>query len=163
MLRVTKLLRGREVDATRVVDVVVLNFERRRHCHGTLLGTKGTRLLVAFAEPTPLHGGDGLLLDTGDIVEVAAEPEALLEIRATHRTTLARIAWALGDRHVPVQILSDRLRFRPDATLAALLRDLGGKAEAIVAPFDPEGGAYRSDAGAHHHHHREAAGKPSSP
>ena len=163
MLRVTKLLRGREVDVTRVVDVVVLNFERRRHCHGTLLGTKGTRLLVAFAEPTPLHGGDGLLLDTGDIVEVAAEPEALLEIRATHRTTLARIAWALGDRHVPVQILSDRLRFRPDATLAALLRDLGGKAEAIVAPFDPEGGAYRSDAGAHHHHHREAAGKPSSP
>ena len=163
MLRVTKLLRGREVDATRVVDVVVLNFERRRHCHGTLLGTKGTRLLVAFAEPTPLHGGDGLLLDTGDIVEVAAEPEALLEIRATHRTTLARIAWALGDRHVPVQILSDRLRFRPDATLAALLRDLGGKAEAIVAPFDPEGGAYRSDALAHHHHHREAAGKPSSP
>jgi len=163
MLRVTKLLRGREVDATRVVDVVVLNFERRRHCHGTLLGTKGTRLLVAFAEPTPLYGGDGLLLDTGDIVEVAAEPEALLEIRATHRTTLARIAWALGDRHVPVQILSDRLRFRPDATLAALLRDLGGKAEAIVAPFDPEGGAYRSDAGAHHHHHREAAGKPSSP
>jgi len=163
MLRVTKLLRGREVDATRVVDVVVLNFERRRHCHGTLLGTKGTRLLVAFAEPTPLHGGDGLLLDTGDIVEVAAEPEALLEIRATHRTTLARIAWALGDRHVPVQILSDRLRFRPDATLAALLRDLGGKAEAIVAPCYPEGGAYRSDAGAHHHHHREAAGKPSSP
>jgi len=50
MLRVTKLLRGREVDATRVVDVVVLNFERRRHCHGTLLGTKGTRLLVAFAD-----------------------------------------------------------------------------------------------------------------
>jgi len=163
MLRVTKLLRGREVDATRVVDVVVLNFERRRHCHGTLLGTKGTRLLVAFAEPTPLHGGDGLLLDTGDIVEVAAEPEALLEIRATNLTTLARIAWALGDRHVPVQILSDRLRLRPDATLAALLRDLGGKAEAIVAPFDPEGGAYRSDALAHHHHHREAAGKPSSP
>ena len=163
MLRVTKLLRGREVDVTRVVDVVVLNFERRRHCHGTLLGTKGTQLFVAFPQSTPLHGGDALLLDTGDIVEVVAEPEALLEIRATHRTTLARIAWALGDRHVPVQILSDRLRFRPDATLAALLRDLGGKAEAIVAPFDPEGGAYRSDAGADHHHHREAARKPSSP
>jgi urease accessory protein len=163
MLRVTKLLRGHEVDTTRVVDVVVLNYERRRHCHGTLLGTKGTQLFVAFPQSTPLHGGDALLLDTGDLVEVAAEPEALIEIRAAQVTTLARIAWALGDRHVPVQILSDRLRLRPDATLAALLRDLGGKAEAIVAPFDPEGGAYRSDAGTDHHHHREAAGKPSSP
>jgi urease accessory protein len=163
MLRVTKLLRDHEVDATRVVDVVVLNYERRRHCHGALLGTKGTPLFVAFAEPTPLQGGDALLLDTGDLVEVAAEAEALIEIRAAHLTTLARIAWALGDRHVPVQILSDRLRLRPDATFEALLRDLGGKAEAIVAPFDPEGGAYRSDTGADHHHHHEAARKPSSP
>jgi urease accessory protein len=163
MLRVTKLLRGHEVDATRAVDVVVLNYERRRHCRGTLLGTKGTQLFVEFAEPMLLHGGDALLLDTGDIIEVAAEPEALIEIRAAHLTTLARIAWALGDRHVPVQILSDRLRLRPDAPLEAVLRDLGGKVEAIVAPFDPEGGAYRSDDGAGHQHHHEAAAKPSSP
>ena len=164
MLRVTKLLHGHEVDAARVVDVVVLNHERRHHCRGILLGTKGTQLFVEFAEPTPLRGGDALVLESGDIVEVAAEDEALTEVRAAHLTTLARIAWVLGDRHVPVQILSDRLRLRPDAALEALLRDLGGNAEAVVAPFDPEGGAYRSDDRAdHHHHHHEPPGEPFAP
>jgi urease accessory protein len=159
MLRVISLLRGHRVDATRVVDSVVLDHERRRHCHGTLLGTKGTQLFVDFAEPTPLRVGDALVLDTGDLVEVAAEAEALVEVRATPLCVLARIAWALGDRHVPVQILSDRLRLRPDADLEALLRALGGQTEAVVAPFDPEGGAYQSGhRGDHHHHHESPSG-----
>ncbi|HXW29313.1 MAG TPA: urease accessory protein UreE [Xanthobacteraceae bacterium] len=155
MLRVIKVLRGHQLDAAQVVDTVVLDHERRRHCRGTLVGTKGTQLFVDFAGPTPLRVGDALVLDTGDIVEVAAEAEALIEVRAAHLAALARIAWALGDRHVPVQILSDRLRLRPDAALEALLRDLGGQTEAVVAPFDPEGGAYQSDPGDHHHHHEQ--------
>jgi urease accessory protein len=163
MLRVIKLLRGHRIDAARVVDVVVLDHERRRHCHGIAVGTKGTQLFVDFAEPTPLHAGDALVLDSGDLVEVAAEAEALIEVRATHLSILARIAWALGDRHVPVQILADRLRLRPDAAHEALLGDLGGQSEAVVAPFDPEGGAYQSGDRGDHHHHHETPGKPSSP
>ena len=93
------------------------------------------------------------MLDTGDLVEVAAEAEALVEVRAVPLSALARIAWALGDRHVAVQILSDRLRLRPDTALEALLRTLGGQTEAIVAPFDPEGGAYQSTHRGDHHHH----------
>jgi urease accessory protein len=153
-LRVIKLLRGHRVDTTRVVDTVVLDHERRRRCHGPLLGTNGTQLFVDFAEPTPLRAGDALVLDTGDIVEVVAEAEALIEVHAADLSTLARIAWALGDRHIPVQILSDRLRLRPDAGLEALLRDLGGQTKAVVVSFDPEGGAYQSgDRVDHHHHH----------
>jgi urease accessory protein len=159
MLRAISLLRGHRVDATRVVDRVLLDHERRRHCHGPLLGTKGTQLLVDFAEPTPLRVGDALVLDTGDLVEVAAEAEALIEVRAAQLCALARIAWVLGDRHVPVQILSDRLRLRPETALEALLRDLGGQTEAIVAPFEPEGGAYQSGhRGDHHHHHESPSG-----
>lgn len=161
LLRAIKLLRGHEVDAARVVDTVVLNHQRRRHCHGTLLGTKGTHFIVDFAESTPLRGGDALMLAGGDLVEVVAEAEALIEVRAADITALARIAWALGDRHAPAQILADRLRFCPDPTLEALLRDLGAKTEAVVAPFDPEGGAYGSaDRG--HDHHPDTPGKPSS-
>jgi urease accessory protein len=163
MLRAIKLLRGLRIDTARVVDTVVLDHERRRHCHGVVVGTNGTQLFVDFAEPTPLRAGDALVLDTGDIVEVVAEAEALIEVRATHLSTLARIAWALGDRHVPVQILADRLRLRPDAALEALLGDLGGQTEAAVAPFDPEGGAYLSTDRDDHHHHHETPGKPSSP
>src|SRR5215469_5262210 len=154
MLREIKLLRGHQVDTTRIVDTVVLDHERRRRCHGPLVGTKGTQLFVDFAEPTPLRAGDALVLDTGDIVEVSAEAEALIEVHAADLSTLARIAWALGDRHIPVQILSDRLRLRPDAGLEALLRDLGGQTQAVVVSFDPEGGAYQSgDRGDHHHSH----------
>jgi urease accessory protein len=162
MLRVTKLLRGHRTDVGRVVDIVVLDHERRRHCHGPVVGTKGTQLFVDFAEPAPLRAGDALVLDTGDLVEVAAEPEALIEVRATDLSTLARIAWALGDRHVPVQILTDRLRLRPDTALEVLLADLGGQTQAVVAPFDPEGGAYLSSDRDDHHHHHETPGKPSS-
>ena len=163
MRRVIKLLRGHRVDTARVVDIVVLDHERRRHCHGALLGRKGTQLFVDFAEPTPLRAGDFLVLDTGDFVEVAAEAEALIEVRAAHLSTLARIARALGDRHVAAQILADRLRLRPDAALEALLRDLGGQTEAVVAPFDPEGGAYLSGGQGHHHQHHETPGKRSPP
>jgi urease accessory protein len=133
------------------VDTLVLDHERRRHCQGPLLGSKGTQLFVDFAEPTPLRAGDALVLDSGDLVEVVAEAEALIEVRAADLSTLARIAWALGDRHVPVQILSDRLRLQPGAGLEALLRNLGGHTDAVLASFDPEGGAYQS--GDHHHHH----------
>lgn len=153
MLRAITLVRGPQTDRTRVVDVVILNHEQRRHCYGAVVGTKGTELFVDFAAPSPLHDGDGLVLDTGDIVEVRAEAESLIEVHAAALAALARMAWALGDRHVPVQILSDRLRLRPDAGLEGLLRGLGGSIEHIVAPFEPEGGAYRSDDRGEHRHH----------
>jgi len=153
MLRVITRLRGHQTDPTRVVDVVTLNHEQRRHCHGTLVSTKGIELFVDFAEPTFLGDGDALVLESGDLVEVRAEAESLIEVRAADLSALARIAWALGDRHVPVQILSDRLRLRPDTALEGLLRGLSGHTEQIVAPFEPEGGAYRFDDRGEHRHH----------
>src|SRR5262249_36813552 len=80
--------------------------------------------------------------------EIVAAPEALIEVRAD-LATLARIAWALGDRHVPVEFFTARLRLRHDEALTALITSLGGKIVAIEAPFEPEGGAY---AGGHHVH-----------
>jgi urease accessory protein len=153
MLRVIEVRRGPSVDPARVVDTVVLDHERRRHWQrGTLLGIKGTQFFVDLKEAPSLRDGDVLVLDTGDLVEVFAEPEPLIEVRAAPLAALARIAWALGDRHVPVQILADRLRFRPDAALEGLVHDLGGKMEAMVALFEPEGGAYRSDGPGNHRH-----------
>jgi urease accessory protein len=92
------------------------------------------------------------------------EPESLVEIRGNDLTHLARLAWHLGDRHVPVQIFSNRLRLRPDAVLEAMLKGLGARLTPIEAPFDPEGGAYAQQGHAHddhghdhahgdHHHH----------
>jgi len=101
---------------------------------------------------------DLLLLENGALVEVVAAPEPLVEARAADLAGLARLAWHLGDRHIPVQVLPNRVRARRDAALEALLKSLGAKVTLIEAPFEPEGGAYSSshDHGHAHHDHDHA-------
>jgi urease accessory protein len=77
-------------------------------------------------------------------------PEPLLQIDAHSATALTRIAWHLGNRHVPVQVLDRRLRVRADHVLADLAKHLGGHVEEIDAAFDPEAGAYADS-----HHYRD--------
>jgi urease accessory protein len=134
-----------------IVDTVILAPEQRRAPRGTVTGVKGTRFTLELAEPVALRMGDLLLLDDGSLVEVVAEPEPLIEARAKDLTALARLAWHLGDRHVPVQLFANRLRVRRDPAIEALLARLGAKIVAIEAPFDPEGGAYAAPAPAHDH------------
>jgi hypothetical protein len=69
---------------------------------------------------------------------------------------LGRAAYHLGNRHVPVQLGEECLRFQPDHVLAAMLVGLGCDVSEVEAPFDPEGGAY--GAAAHAHTHGEAGG-----
>lgn len=121
---------------------------------GFVFGGKGTCVELDFSEPLTLRTDDTLLLDDGNAVEVVAEVEPLLEVRAEF-PVLARLAWMLGDRHVPVEIMPNRLRLRRDPALETLLASTGGKVRAIDAPFSPEGGAYAIGGAMldHHHHH----------
>ena len=96
--------------------------------------------------PPHLRSGDALALEDGRLVEVVAAPEPLLEIRCTDPLHLARVAWHLGNRHVPTQLLAKSLRIRRDHVLEEMLRGLGARVIEIEAPFDPEGGAYASTA-----------------
>ena len=86
----------------------------------------------------------------GGVAWVHAKPEPLLDIPAHDAAALVRIAWHLGNRHLPVQLLGAHLRIRRDHVIADMVRALGGHAAEIEAPFDPEGGAY---AGSHAHAH----------
>ena len=97
------------------------------------------------------------LLDDGSLVEVVAAAEPLIEARSAELAALMRLAWHLGDRHVPVQLLNNRIRARREAGVESLLKTLGAKVTQIEAPFEPEGGAYESSHGhAHHHRHDHA-------
>ena len=87
---------------------------------------------------------------SGGVVQVCARPEKLLEIHAHDEGELVRIAWHLGNRHLPVQLLGDRIRIRADHVIREMVEGLGGHVDEIEAPFDPEAGAY---AGGHNHHH----------
>jgi urease accessory protein len=132
-------------------DRVVLDYDDRHRRRIAMTGNKGTAFLLDLPLPAELRGGDALLLEDGRLVEVVAAPELLLEIRCADARHLARIAWHIGNRHVPVQVLSDALRIRREHVLADMARQLGANVVEIEAPFTPEGGAYQSA----HAHARE--------
>jgi urease accessory protein len=71
----------------------------------------------------------------------------LLHIEAP---SLARIAYHLGNRHVPVQVGEGFLRIAEDHVLEDMLRRLGASVMHIEAPFEPEGGAYIPESGTDH-------------
>ena len=97
-----RVVRVVEASRTAPVDSVILKGDQRRIQTGHLTGVNGTPIGVMLPEPVLLRNGDALELDDGSIVDVVIEPEALVEIRGKDLTHLARLAWHLGDRHVPV-------------------------------------------------------------
>ena len=134
-------------------DVVVLDFDARHRRRLTMRGVRGLSFLLDLAAATALRGGDALALDDGRLVEVVAAPEALVEVSAADAAAMVRIAWHLGNRHLPVQLAGKRLRLRRDHVIEAMILGLGGRVVAIEAPFDPEGGAYAEGHGHAHHGH----------
>ncbi|MGI4941695.1 MAG: urease accessory protein UreE [Janthinobacterium lividum] len=133
-------------------DQVLVDFDRRHRRRIVLTTAAGAELLVDLPQAARLRHGDGLILDSGGVVQVLARPEPLLDIHAHDAAGLVRIAWHLGNRHLPVQLLGSHIRIRRDHVIADMVHGLGGYAREIEAPFDPEAGAY---AGSHAHHHHD--------
>jgi urease accessory protein len=142
-----------ELETADAVTLAYLDRHRRRI---RLVADSGVTFLLDLARAQHLGDGDGLELDTGGYVRVRAAPEAVLEIEAPDRAGLLRIAWHLGNRHLPLQVAGDRLRIRADHVIAEMVAGLGGKLTPLGAPFDPEIGAYAGSQHLQHDdHHRE--------
>ncbi len=152
MLTATSVCLAGEWDDARQFDCVLIDFDRRHRRRMTLTTQSGCEVLLDLPQATRLRDGDGLKCEDGRIIRVVAKPEPLLEIYAHSAAELVRIAWHLGNRHLPVQLLDDRIRIRADHVIADMVHGLGGHAHAVESPFDPEAGAY---VGGHHHHHHE--------
>ncbi|AKI01589.1 urease accessory protein UreE [Hoeflea sp. IMCC20628] len=110
---------------------------------------------IAFLLDLPqarlLRHGDGLVLDDGRIIEVRAEPEALMEVRGRDARHLLSLAWQIGNRHLAAEITTETIRLRSDHVILDMLIGLGASVTDIEAPFDPEGGAYGGEHAGHHH------------
>ena len=145
-------------------DTVVLDFDGRYRRRVAMTGVGGLEFLLDLTEATMLRGGDGLRLEDGRVVEVLAEPEPLAEIRAADPLAIIRIAWHLGNRHLPTEMLPKALRIRRDPVIEAMAEGLGARVIALEAPFNPEGGAYaKAEGGAaerydHDHAHTQGHG-----
>lgn len=157
MLRAVAV-RGRGAWSAEAVDTVVLDYDARHRRRIGMRGVRGLQFLLDLPETVLLRGGDALELEDGRLVEVLAAPEPLAEIRAADAAALARLAWHLGNRHLPIQVVGARLRLRRDHVVEEMLRGLGARVAEIEAPFDPEGGAYAAGHDPGHAHPQHGHG-----
>jgi urease accessory protein len=152
LIQASTVLAAGSWDASAEHDQVLVDFDRRHRRRILLTTESGAEVLIDLPHAVRLRDGDGLLGQDGRVIRVVARAEPLLEIHAHSPAELVRIAWHLGNRHLPVQLLGDRIRIRADHVIADMVATLGGHAHPVDAPFDPEGGAY---AGGHSHSHDE--------
>lgn len=149
-MRASRVLPAGSWDKTRECGTATLAWDERHRRRRSLTSDQGEPFLLDLAEAARLADGDGLALDDGSVIRVVARPEPVLEIRAG-AAGLPRLAYHLGNRHLAIQIFSDRLVIRDDAVIAAMVEGLGGDALSCERPFDPEPGAY----GGHGHRHHD--------
>jgi urease accessory protein len=126
---------------------VTLAFDDRFRRRIQLNDDSGNPFLLDLARTVVLNDGDALELDDGTLLIVRAAEEDLAEVRCPTPEALARIAWHLGNRHLPVQIAGDAVRLRWDHVIADMLAGMGAEVVRLRAGFTPESGAY-----AHHDH-----------
>lgn len=142
-MRARSVVPAGEWDRSREVDRVDAVYDDRHRRRVVFYTASGGEVLLDLAQARHMHDGDGLVLDDDEgFVRVCATPERLLEITADDPHHLLRLAWHLGNRHLPTALEDDRLMIREDHVIADMVRGLGGKVREVEAAFDPETGAY---------------------
>jgi urease accessory protein len=127
--------------AARAAGRLNLAFDRRQRSRQRAMLDSGEEIGMVMPRGEILRGGDRVLASDGRVFEVVSAPERLLHIEAP---SLARIAYHLGNRHVPVQVGEGFLRIAQDHVLEDMLRRLGASVTHMEAPFEPESGAYQA-------------------
>ena len=150
------------------VDTVVLDHDQRHRRRVVLKGRGGFEFLLDLPEATHIRDGAALILEDGREIEVEAAPEPLAEIAPNGAWHAQRIAWHLGNRHLPTMFDGVNILIRRDHVIEAMVAGLGARVTHVEKPFDPESGAYAGAGGhghghghadhGHHHHHGHASG-----
>jgi urease accessory protein len=145
----SKLRMPRSAYKVEVRGQLRLPFELRQKSRlkATLVSGEEVGLMLPRGEI--LRGGDLVTGSDGRVIEILAEPEKLMHVVCATPADLAKAAYHLGNRHVPVQVGEGFLRLAADHVLGEMLAKLGATVSEVEAPFEPEAGAY---AGGHHQH-----------
>jgi urease accessory protein len=165
MLQVSKIIGQGEGLAKSLVaklPTLELDWDSRQKSRLAATDSTGRDLGVFLPRGTVLRGGDVLVAEDGSLVRVIAAPQPVLRI--TYCTQhggpfdLTRVAYHLGNRHVPIELKPDHLKIEPDHVLADLLRAMHLDVAQVTEAFEPEGGAYA--VGTHSHAHEQAHDHP---
>ncbi|WP_025897931.1 urease accessory protein UreE [Sneathiella glossodoripedis] len=161
MKTVTEILPAGQNYTGEIIGTVTLDFDNRRRRRIRLTMDGGEDFLLNLAKVQTLRDGDILLLPDGAGIEVKAAPEAVVDVYCKDTAALIRVAWHLGNRHLPTQLMGEKIRIRQDHVIEEMLVILGAKPVRLMAPFDPEGGAYghgETESHSHEHDHPHSHG-----
>jgi urease accessory protein len=142
-----RFIRDRLNDSRVIYNISLTSDERRKNIISFIDGGKEIRLQLFGSEArgTILKHGNLLLIEeTSEIVQIFAKSEPVMTAITSDISLLLRSAYHLGNRHVPVEITLDWLRFQPDPVLKDMLEKMGLDVSEENVPFHPEAGAYHS-------------------
>jgi urease accessory protein len=130
-----------------------LPFESRQKSRLRTRLVSGEEVALLLPRGEILRGGDLVTASDGRVIEIVSQAEKLLHVEIKD---LAKAAYHLGNRHVPIEIGNGYLRLAPDHVLEEMLKGLGAAVKSVEAPFEPEAGAY---GGGHRHDEMGHGGK----
>ena len=151
MLRLT-----RRIDADLSADgSLTLTLDQRVKSRLRVELDDGTEAGLFLERGLILRDGDLIASDDGTVIVVKAAPETVSTVKCDNTLLMLRACYHLGNRHVPLQIAPDFIRYQHDHVLDAMVRGLGLQVVCEEAPFEPEAGAYsgHTHAQAHPHDH----------
>ena len=137
---------GADSNSGQFVGDLALDAEARGRSRGRyrINGPTGERdILLQLPRGTVLANEDWLVAASGELLQVRARSEPVAIVRAAEPLVLLRVAYHLGNRHVPLEVRADCLLLAADPVLEQMAAQLGATVEAAIAPFHPERGAYR--------------------
>jgi urease accessory protein len=150
LIRIVKRLPVPAV-AEKVADLLVLPYMLRQKARQRVRLQSGQEAGLFLERGEVLRDGDLLATEAGACLQVVAARERVSIARSDDPLLLARIAYHLGNRHVALQILPDRLVYLHDHVLDDMVRGLGAIVEITAQPFEPEEGAYHAGGRPHSH------------
>jgi urease accessory protein len=139
----------------KAAGVLTLDFEARHRRRIRLTTDQGEDVLLNLPKAVAMADGDGLQLEDRRWLEIRAAAELVLEVRHRDPNQLIRLAWHLGNRHLPTEFGDQALRIRPDHVIEEMLHGFGADLVKVEAPFQPEGGAYGNHS--HYPNHNDSA------
>ena len=140
-----------------ILDKVTLTFHQREKSRLKVTLPTPEEIGLFLPRGTVLKAGDVLTNDEGQLLQIMAADETVSTVKADDPHLLLRIAYHLGNRHVPLQVELNWLRYGHDHVLDDMVRLLGGKVLVEQASLHPESGAYGGghSHGSHHEHDHE--------
>lgn len=144
----TILEQPEQVDA-----VLTLSFQDRQRSRLRAQLDSGEEVGWMLPRGHVLRDGDCLRAEDGRVIEVRAAPESVSIARTDDPWLLARAAYHLGNRHMPLQIGEGWLRYHHDHVLDHMVAEIGLLVTQEQAAFEPEAGAYSGGGHGHHHSH----------